>query len=198
MRAEASIGPELSALRKLGDVSYPRWQFFPSHVQAPGWVGDFIKVVSSHSNDIDSRLVSSLTSDLVLSHIADDLALLGYEVETGKKSAQKIRRPVLFGEEGIERVSYEIDAFHDALGIAVEVEAGRGARGNAVYRDLIRTSLIVGAKYLVLGVMIDYRHQSSGKEVVVHSFEEAKSLIEAIYSSGRLGLPFEGVLLVGY
>jgi len=161
-------------------------------------VNDFVNVIALHSKDIDSRIVENLTSDRVLAFIADDLASLGYKVETGKKALQKIRRPVLFGEEGVEKVSYEIDAFHDSLGIAVEVEAGRGARGNAVYRDLIRTSLIVGAKYLVLGVMIDYRHQSSGKEVVVKSFDEARSLIEAIFSSGRLGLPFEGVLLVGY
>jgi hypothetical protein len=161
-------------------------------------VNDFVNVIALHSKDIDSRIVENLTSDRVLAFIADDLASLGYQVETGKKALQKIRRPVLFGEEGVEKVSYEIDAFHDSLGIAVEVEAGRGARGNAVYRDLIRTSLIVGAKYLVLGVMIDYRHQSSGKEVVVKSFDEARSLIEAIFSSGRLGLPFEGVLLVGY
>ncbi len=161
-------------------------------------MNDFVNVIALHSKDIDSRIVENLTSDRVLAFIADDLASLGYQVETGKKALQKIRRPVLFGEEGVEKVSYEIDAFHDSLGIAVEVEAGRGARGNAVYRDLIRTSLIVGAKYLVLGVMIDYRHQSSGKEVVVKSFDEARSLIEAIFSSGRLGLPFEGVLLVGY
>ena len=161
-------------------------------------MNDFVNVIALHSKDIDSRIVENLTSDRVLAFIADDLASLGYQVETGKKALQKIRRPVLFGEEGVEKVSYEIDAFHDSLGIAVEVEAGRGARGNAVYRDLIRTSLIVGAKYLVLGVMIDYRHQSSGKEVVVKSFDEARSLIEAIFSSGRLGLPFEGDLLVGY
>jgi hypothetical protein len=179
-------------------VNYPKWQYFPSYAQAPIWVSDFIKVVSIHGNEVDSRMVENLTSDRVLSYIADDLASLGYQVETGKKAIQKIRRPVLFGEEGVEKVSYEIDAFHDSLGIAVEVEAGRGARGNAVYRDLIRTSLIVGARYLVLGVMIEYRHQSSGKEVTVRSYEDARSLIEAIFSSGRLGLPFEGILLVGY
>jgi hypothetical protein len=39
------------------------------------------------------------------------------------------------------------------LGILVEVEAGRGARGNAVYRDLVRSSLIVDQRFLVLGVM---------------------------------------------
>lgn len=179
-------------------MTYPRWQFFPSYVQAPSWVDEFVDVITKHSDEIDSRNVRGLTSDDVLAHIADDLAGLGYLVERGKRSTQKIRRPVLFGEDGIERVSYEIDAFHDAFGIAVEMEAGRGARGNAVYRDLIRTSLIVGAKYLVLGVMIEYRHKSSGNEVVVHSFEEAKALIEAIYSSGRLGLPFQGLLLIGY
>lgn len=179
-------------------MSYPKWQYFPSYVQAPTWVTEFVGVVASHTSEINSRVVENLTSDRVLSFIADDLASLGYQVETGKKAIQKIRRPVLFGEEGVEKVSYEIDAFHDSLGIAVEVEAGRGARGNAVYRDLIRTSLIVGAKYLVLGVMIEYRHQSSGKEVIVRSFDDARSLVEAIFSSGRLGLPFEGVLLFGY
>ncbi|MGA2877189.1 MAG: hypothetical protein ABSE82_16860 [Nitrososphaerales archaeon] len=179
-------------------MSYPKWQYFPSFVQAPSWVDEFIDVISSHRIEIDSQSIANLTSDRVLSFIADDLARLGYQVETGKRALQKIRRPVLYGEEGIEKVSYEIDAFNDSIGIAVEIEAGRGARGNAVYRDLIRTSLIVGSKYLILGVMIEYRHQSSGKEVVVRSFDDARSLVEAIFSSGRLGLPFEGILLVGY
>ena len=179
-------------------MGYPKWQYFPSYAQAPTWVEQFASVFLAHRGEVDSRVLENLTSDLVLSYLASDLTSLGYLVETGKKSIEKIRRPVLFGEEGEERVSYEIDAFHDTYGIAVEIEAGRGARGNAVYRDLIRTSLIVGARYLILGVMIDYRHQSSGREVTVHSYEEARSLIEAIFSSGRLGLPFEGVLLIGY
>jgi hypothetical protein len=162
------------------------------------WVAEFINVFLIHANEINSKEVNDLTSDKVLSLISEDLAALGYQVETGKKAVQKIRRPVLFGEEGTERVAYEIDAFHNSMGIAVEIEAGRGARGNAVYRDLIRTSLIVGARFLVLGVMCEYRHQSSGREVTVRSFEDARGLIEAIFSSGRLGLPFEGILLVGY
>ncbi|MGH9116693.1 MAG: hypothetical protein ACRD0A_02085 [Acidimicrobiales bacterium] len=73
------------------------------------------------------------------------LEALGYTVEASKKRADKVRRPVLFGESGSERVAYEVDAVHDELGVLLEVEAGRGAMGNAVYRDLIRTSLIVGA-----------------------------------------------------
>lgn len=87
---------------------------------------------------------------------------------------------------------------HDELGVVVEVEAGRGARGNAVYRDLIRTSLIVGARFLVLGVMAEYRHQSGGRGIAVQSYDDARDLLEALFSSRRLELPFDGVLLFGY
>jgi hypothetical protein len=86
----------------------------------------------------------------------------------------------------------------DRLGVLVEVEAGRGARSNAIYRDLVRASLIVDARFLVLGVMRQYRHQSGGKPIAVQSFSEARSMLDAVYASGRLQLPFEGVLLFGY
>ena len=76
---------------------------------------------------------------------------LGYEIEAGKTASGKIRRPVLFGENGSARVAYEVDGFHPDLNIVLEIEAGRGAAGNADYRDLIRTSLIVDADFLILG-----------------------------------------------
>lgn len=66
--------------------------------------------------------------------------------------------------------------------------------GNAVYRDLIRTSLIVEARYLILGVMTEYRYSKG----TTHSYREARDLLEAVYASGRLALPFEGILLFGY
>jgi hypothetical protein len=137
-------------------------------------------------------------SDAVLGRLRPGLEGLGYKVEAGKTAGQKIRRPVLFGDSGKERVAYEVDAVHDELGIVVEVEAGRGARGNAVYRDLIRTSLIVDVRYLALGVMRSYRHMSGGKEQNVASYKEAKDVLDAVYASGQLGLPFEGVLLFAY
>ncbi len=70
--------------------------------------------------------------------------------------------------------------------------------GNAVYRDLVRSSLIVNARYLALGVMLTYRHKSGGKQIVVRSYEETRDVLDAIYASGRLQLPFDGVLLFGY
>lgn len=179
-------------------MAYPRWQYYPPDAEAPEWVAQFVAVVSATQEHIDSTRVEGLSSDSVLQHLAPGLTALGYQVETGKRSEQKIKRPVLFEENGIARESYEIDAFHDALGIAVEVEAGRGAQSNAVFRDLVRTSLIVGAQHLVLGVMNEYRHQSGGRPVTAKSFDAAKAVLDAIYASGRLKLPFKGVLLFGY
>ena len=177
---------------------YPLWFSYPPDQPTPAWVAGFVEVVSSARGSVDSRKTENLTSDKVLAHLRPGLELLGFQVEAGKKAAEKIRRPVLFGDQGSVRVSYEVDAVHDDLGIVVEVEAGRGARGNAVYRDLVRTSLIVGARFLVLGVMAEYRHQSGGKLQRVESYREAKDQMDAIYASGRLGLPFDGVLLFGY
>lgn len=179
-------------------MPYPEWQYFPSSRRPPTWVGPLIAVFSAAQGAIDSSSVSSLTSDRVLEHVRLGLESLGFEVESGKRSAQKVRRPVLFGAQGSERVAYEIDGFHDGHGIVLEIEAGRGARGNAVYRDLVRTSLIVDARYLVMAVMSEYHHQSGGRPTIVRNYKETVDLLEAAYASGRLQLPFEGILLVGY
>lgn len=174
---------------------YPQWLFYPAHVPPPNWVYELIEVVRSAQSHIDSRTVDELRSDQVLGALRPGLEELGYVVEQGKKQSDKIRRPVLFGSQGQARVTYEVDAAHDGLGVVVEVEAGRGARSNATYRDLVRTSLIVDARYLALGVMIEYRPKSAGP---IMSYRDVQDQLDAIYASGRLRLPFEGVLLFGY
>ena len=177
---------------------YPTWCYYPTHDRPPPWVHDFLQVVADARPTIESKRVNALSSDKVLQYLRDGLIALNYKVEGGKAKTQRIRRPVLFGEQGVERVAYEVDAVHDELGVLVEVEAGRGARGNAVYRDLIRSSLIVGARFLVLGVMEEYRHLSGGKPISVSSYRDSKDQLDAIFASGRLKLPFDGVLLFGY
>src|SRR5690606_31783421 len=126
------------------------------------WVNGLVATVAEMSGTIstvDQR--TGLSSDDVLRELAPGLTSLGYVVESGKSKAAKIFRPVLFGDNGMPEVSYEIDAFHDDLGIAVEVEAGRGAANNADYRDIVRTSLILDAIYLALLMPITYRSTTS-------------------------------------
>jgi hypothetical protein len=162
--ASSTPVPSSDGINPLVDsVSYPEWFDYPSHTRPPDWVHELLEVVEAARPLVDSAMVDELTSDKVLAHLRPGLLKLGYEVEGGKHRAEKIRRPVLFGDQGRERVAYEVDAVHDELGTVLEVEAGRRARGNAVYRDLVRSSLIVDQRLLGLGVMRSYRHQSAGR-----------------------------------
>ncbi len=137
---------------------------------------------------------TGLTSNAVLVALAPGLRAIGYEVESGQEKAGQVQRPVLFGEQGKIQLPFNVDAARDDLGVVLEVEAGRGARGNATYRDLIRTSLIVNANYFALLLPIAYRHRLRDKEVSVRAYDEGKELLNAVYASQRLRLPFEGVL----
>lgn len=175
---------------------YPQWKYYPAHLAPPDWVPNVVAVFSAAKDSIDSKKNHGISSDQALAFLRPGLTELDFVVESGKKRANKIHRPVLFGENGVPRVAYEVDAFHRDHGIVVEVEAGRGAANNADYRDLIRASLMVDAQYLVLAMMLEYR--SGAKATTTKSYELARNRIDAIYESERLNLPLAGILLVGY
>jgi hypothetical protein len=179
-------------------TAYPRWTYYPTRERPPAWVAALVGVVAAARTNVESASVAGLTSDTALGMLREGLEGIGYRVEAGKRTSERITLPVLFGEQGAPRVRYDVDGVNEELGVLLEVEAGRGAKGNAVYRDLIRTSLIVDARFLALGVMQEYRHKIGGKSVTVRSYEDARDQLDAIYASTRLQLPFEGVLLFGY
>jgi len=175
---------------------YPSWKFYPTRHPAPDWAKSVLTVFDQARSTIDSEESKGLSSDECLAALRPGLEKIGFDVESGKKAEQKIRRPVLFGENGKPEVSYEVDGFHSKSNIVLEVEAGRGAANNADYRDLVRAGLMVGVDYLVLAMMREYR---SGKQKqVVRSYEQTRKRLDAIYASDRLKLPLKGVLLVGY
>jgi hypothetical protein len=162
-------------------------------------VYELVGVVGSAQASIDTAFVTTgLTSDSVLKVLEPGLTGIGYSIELGKATGQRLRRPVLFGEQGKELEAYEVDGWHENHRVILEVEAGRGAMGNAIYRDLIRTSLIADARFLALGLMVTYRYQSSARTLTTKSYEDGRKILDSIYASGRLELPFEGVLLFGY
>jgi hypothetical protein len=181
-------------------VPYPRWRYFPAYAAPPDWVAPLVSTFARVQAQIDSTVTHDkrMESDDVLRVLADGLARLGFVVEQGKKKTGKLPRPVFFGDEGAYLRTYEIDTFEPTHGIALEVEAGRATMGNAIYRDLIQASLMVDARFLVLAVPVEYRYMSKGKEMREPSYAKTYSVVEAIYGSPRLSLPFEGSLLVGY
>ena len=176
-------------------MNYPEWCLFPRHLAAPNWVDEFASMVQKNQKIINSEEHNKFDSDEVLKALEKDLESIGWEIETGEKDIQKIFRPVLYGDKGKTRVSYEIDGWHSEHKIVLEIESGRGWMGNAFYRDLIRTSIIQDADYLILGMRLSY---SYGKVKNQNDYAKAKEQLDAIYASGRLTLPFKGILLFGW
>ena len=108
-----------------------------------------------------------------------------------------IRRPVFFGENGEPGLQYEIDAFHPDWRCGLEIEAGRGWMGNAVYRDLIQALVMVELETLVLAVANTYRYQSSGKSTVSKDYENTVAVADSLYGHSRIDMPYQ-LVVIGY
>lgn len=103
---------------------------------------------------------------------------------------QKIQVPVLFGLNGQFEKSFEADAYHEAAGFVVEVEAGRGVVNNQFLKDLFQACMMNGVTEFAVALRNDYRGTKD--------FERAARFFDTLYASNRLKLPLEGVLLIGY
>ncbi len=177
-------------------MPFPQWSYFPRNEAPPEWVEPTVAAVAAAEPEITTSLVraANVKSDDVLRAIAPRLVDFGWAVETGKRAGQKIERPVLYGDNGEVKVKYEIDGWHPLHQAALEVEAGRGAANNADYRDIVRASLLLDARYLCLLMPVDYRAGNSKWR----AYATTNAQLDAIYASQRLRLPFDGVLLIGY
>ena len=172
------------------------WMFYPAAKRPPAWVPSFVEAFERVLPQIDSTRVGA-NSDDVLAAVRPGLESIGYIVEASKAARDRLDRPVLFKEQGQAEVTYEPDAFLPDEGVVVEVEAGRAASNNAVYRDLIRASLMVDVAYLAAVVPVEYWNNERTKRYA-QVYDKELSNLRAIFSSGRLQLPLEGVLLLGY
>ena len=175
--------------------SYPDWAFFPRHLAPPSWISEFNETVRQSRSLIESGLHERFDSDEVLQVLRGPLVEQGWLVEAGKKAIDKISRPVLYGDRGVTKVNYEIDGWHPDHKAVLEIESGRGWQGNAFYRDLIRTSLVQDAEYLVIGMRLSYSYASVKNQ---NDYQKALDQMDAIFASGRLQLPFKGVLIFGW
>lgn len=175
---------------------YPRWLYYPRWVEHEKWVDTLVDIFKKKRSKIDSSSVQG-TSDEILSVIRSDLESVGFVVEGGT-SSPVIKRPVHFGEQGKPDREYQIDSYQPEKKIGLEVEAGRSTRGNAIYKDIIQTSLLVGVDYFALAVPLTYSFESKGKTITDQTYVMCKTIFDAIYSSERFRLPLKGVLLIGY
>ena len=175
-----------------------RFSTFPRTEPPPAFVKPIISAFRAHEEEISTvELSKGLTSDQVLAVLHDALAKVGFEVERGKSKSQKIERPVFFGENGDSTLKYEIDAFHAEWKCGLEVEAGRAWMGNAIYRDLVQSSVMVGIETLCLAVPNAYKYKSSGRDAVSKDYENTVQVAEALYGHSRVQLPYN-LVVIGY
>jgi hypothetical protein len=174
---------------------YPRWKYYPSWRIAPDWVSGVVEVVANARRSIDSSALagdSAPQSNTVLQHLGVGLVECGFTVETPES---KVDRPVLFGENGATAKRFQLDGWHDADGVALEVEAGKAWEGKAALLDLIKMSLILDCRF---GAIIVPQRYERGKRYA-DPYNNVKDLFDAIFANPeRLRIALEGVLLVGY
>lgn len=175
-----------------------RYISFPKTDPPKIFVQSIVDIFSSHEKQISTIILDKgLTSNGVLVIIRNELVNLGFQVESGKAKAEKIQRPVFFGENGEPTLKYEIDAYHSEWRCGLEVEAGRAWMGNAIYRDLIQGLVMVQVDTLILAVPIKYKFKSSGRNVTSSDFDNTIRIAETLYSHSRVHLPYS-LVVIGY
>lgn len=77
-----------------------------------------------------------------------------------------------------------MDAFQDEVGIAVEVEAGRGAQNGADYRNIVRTSLLLDADFLAMWLPAIYHYKQAGRPMKTAAYSSTRSTLGTAARSG--------------
>jgi len=178
--------------------NYLRFTSFPRTKPPPDFVREVVQCFQTCSPYIStSFLEKGLSSNEVLAHVAPHLKSLGFEVESGRNKTDKIERPVFYGENGIPALNYQIDAYHAEWRCGLEIEAGRGWMGNAIYRDLIQALVMVNVDHLILAVATSYKYISGGKQVSNPDYLNTIAVADALYGHSRMKLPYD-LTIIGY
>jgi hypothetical protein len=114
------------------NMTYPTFYYYPRWQAIPAWVQELVDVFSQHESLLNTQQTAN-KSDEALRIIRPALVKMGFDVEASKAKADKLYRPVFFGENGAVERQYQIDAYHPGHRIALEVEAVRAVLGNAIY-----------------------------------------------------------------
>jgi hypothetical protein len=178
----------------LGYNEQMQWIFFPKTSPTPTFLRESLKAFEKVHSEIDSSKNDNnenrLKSDDVLKIVAPHLINLGYEVECGKKKAEKISIPVLFGNEGKVEKSFDADAWHKDFKTVIEVEAGRAYANHQFLKDIFQASVMTDVDYLVIAVRSLYKG--------ANDFDKISKWLEIIYLTNRIRLELKGILLIGY
>ena len=166
-----------------------RHQFFPVNKKTPEHLVSVIKVFNEYEDKINSHK-HKLDSNTVLEILRKNLEGVGFRIETGKKKNEKIKIPVLFGENDRIIKSFDVDGYHEEFKTVLEVEAGRGVTNNQFLKDFFEACIMANVDYCIIAVRDTYLKQKD--------FEKVKDFFDSMYASGRMNIPLKGLLIIGY
>jgi hypothetical protein len=175
-----------------------RYSSFPRTKPSPFFIKKIIEVFILHEDEISTiKLGKGLESNQVLTILREGFINLGFEVEAGKTDAEKLHRPVFFGENDEPTLRYEIDAYHNEWKCGLEIEAGRAILGNAIFRDLFQAMVMVDISHLCLAIPNTYKYKSGGKLMVSKYYDKSITIADALYGHGRTQIPYT-LTIIGY
>lgn len=165
------------------------WMYFPENKKIEPHLEKIVDIFTLNSTAIDS-LNKKLESDEVLHIVSKGLEQEGYLVEKSKKQEEKIRVPVLFGNNGSINLAFEADAYSSEFHTVIEVEAGRAYTNYQFLKDFYEACMMHNVKYCCIAVRNIYRNSKD--------FEKVCNYFHALYVSNRVQIPLEGILIIGY
>ena len=165
------------------------WQFFPKSRIIPEHLQNILGVFELNESLISSD-VHNYGSNEVLENVRNSLEKLDFQIEKSKKSNDKIKVPVLFGQNGKLEKYFDADGYNKENKTVIEVEAGRAVTNYQFLKDLFQACMMYEVDYLVIAVRKDYRGNPDFQNVI--------TFFDTLYASGRLHLPLKGILIIGY
>lgn len=169
------------------------WTYFTKNKRPDKISECVVKAFESVAADIDST-THKYISDEVLAIVRPKLEGTGFVVEQSKRKKDKVAVPVLFGQNGKIEKSFEADAYMEDAHYVVEVEAGRAVANYQFLKDFFEASTMSDVDKLCIAV----RNVYSTGSMTSNDFKKVCTFFEAMYASGRLGIPLSGILIVGY
>ena len=170
-----------------------QWAYFPRSAKPNQLALGVVSAFQAAQISISSS-TNTLESNDVLAQVRPGLVELGFKVETGKKKAEKISVPVLYGNNGQVAKAFDADAHHIAGRFVVEVEAGRGVINNQFLKDLFQACMMDDVDYLAVAVRNLYIAAGAKNP----DFDRVVTFFDTLYASNRMTLPLKGILVLGY
>lgn len=180
----------LAISRPFSEVKLINWVYFPKSSPPPEFGLFIVALFEEVAHAIDSSIKADQNSNSVMARLRPGLEKLGFRVEKGKSSEDKIVVPVLFGRKGKILKCFNADAHAANKGWVLEVEAGRAVDNNQFLKDIFQACMMHDVLHLAIAVRNTYRNSDD--------FSKVENFLETLYVSGRLQLPLKGILLIGY